>query len=83
MSAASCWIGFAPTASVARREALRHRYQHYRNGKKYGFASLAFGEVYQLAISLFNNAADIDRMLDVAGTLRCARRNGVFASLIP
>ena len=29
-----------------------YRYQHYRDGKKYEFASLAFGEVYQLAVAL-------------------------------
>ncbi len=29
-----------------------HRYQPYRNGKKYEFASLAFGEVYQLAAAV-------------------------------
>lgn len=29
-----------------------YHYQHYRNSKKYEFASLAFGEVYQLAAAL-------------------------------
>jgi selenocysteine lyase/cysteine desulfurase len=29
-----------------------YRYQHYKNGKKYQFASLAFGELYQLAAAL-------------------------------
>ena len=29
-----------------------YHYQHYRSGKKYEFASLAFGELYQLAAAL-------------------------------
>jgi selenocysteine lyase/cysteine desulfurase len=29
-----------------------YRYQHFKNGKKYEFASLAFGEMYQLAAAL-------------------------------
>ena len=29
-----------------------YHYQHYKNGKKYEFASLAFGELYQLAAAL-------------------------------
>lgn len=29
-----------------------YRYQHFRNAKKYEFASLAFGEIYQLAAAL-------------------------------
>ena len=29
-----------------------YHYQHFRNGKKYEFASLAFGELYQLAAAL-------------------------------
>jgi selenocysteine lyase/cysteine desulfurase len=29
-----------------------HHYQHFRSAKKYEFASLAFGEVYQLAAAL-------------------------------
>jgi selenocysteine lyase/cysteine desulfurase len=56
-----------------------YRYQHFTNGRKFEFASLAFGEVYQLAAALkYLNGIGLSRIEQHTATLVDRLRAGLI-----
>ena len=56
----------------------RYQYQHFKNGKKFEYASLAFGEVYQLAAALaYLNDIGLERIDQHTATLVNQLRTGL------